>query len=238
MPADLLAELRRELALDDLGRALERGVEGAAEPVELTGIKRRDAPLRMQLRRPKDLVGVGVADARDELVIHEQVAQLAARRLRALRELICGPRQGAGLDALVGVAGHSAVLRARRQQIHLPHPRVVAIPQVHIVIECECEGGRGADLRRGREQIEEPGEHRVHDDARSIVEREREETPAMRDRHERSSFQCLVERPRRAQHERVVNADRSHMAADDGLVDPRPQDVQIRPFGHCVSSRR
>jgi hypothetical protein len=40
---DLLAELRRELALDDLGRALERGARRAPQPVELTGVERRDA---------------------------------------------------------------------------------------------------------------------------------------------------------------------------------------------------
>src|SRR5512142_1648800 len=103
----------------------------------------------MELRRPEDLVGVRVTDTGDELVVHEEIPQLAPRRLRAPRELVGGPSERACLVALFGVLRHLRIGRAGRQQVDLAHPRVVAIAEIDVVLERERERRLWADLRRG-----------------------------------------------------------------------------------------
>lgn len=133
----------------------------------------------MEARCPQDLVGVGVPDAGDELVVHEEVAQLAPRRLGALRELVRGPRERAGLRALLGELRHGAIVVPRAEQVDLAHPRVVAIAQVAVTLERERERRGRADLRLSGQQVEESGQHRIHHQPRAVVEGEGQEPPAM-----------------------------------------------------------
>src|SRR5437867_11956232 len=69
----------------------------------------RDATLRVELRLPEDLVGIRVADSREERLVLEKIAHLAAGRARALRKLVRVPREVAG----VGTEPIETVPRAR-----------------------------------------------------------------------------------------------------------------------------
>ena len=238
---DLRAELRRQLVLHDLDRARERLAQRAIQPVHLAVVEARDAALRMQLRLPQDLVRVRVPDPRDEVAAHQQIAQLAPRRLRATRELVRVPRQRAGLGALAVESRQVGGARARLDEIHLAHPRVVAIAQVASVLERRAradpvegqrERGGGADLRFRRQDVEEAGEHRIDHQARVVVEDERQEAAAMHDVGERAALQRVRQRPRRAQNERVMHANGGDVLPDERRREAAAQDVEVGPLRH------
>src|SRR5438093_10335958 len=146
------------------------------------------------------LIYLRVPAAGNELIVHEDIAQLAARGLRALRELVRRPPQGAGLLSLRGVLRHVGVALAGTEEVDLPHPRVIPIAEVHAVVEGERERRLRADLRLRWDQVEESGQHRIDDDARAVVESKHQETATVRDIRERPSLERLIERLRRAQH--------------------------------------
>lgn len=54
----------------------------------------------------------------------------------------------------------------------------------------------------------------------------------MEDLREHAIGERGVERPRRAEHQRVVHAHRRDTFAPDGLGDPRAQHVEIGPLRH------
>jgi len=185
----------------------------------------------VELGGPQDLVGVGVPDPSDELIVHQQIPELAPRGLRPLRELVRAPGERARLLTLTGVLRHVGVARAGRQQVDLPHPRVVAIAQVDVA-EGQRERRGGADLCLWRQEVEQARQHRVDDQARPVIEGERQEAPAMRHLGERAPGQRFVERLRGTQHQGIVDAHRGHLLPDDGLRDAALQDVEVRPLGH------
>src|SRR5438093_12797088 len=85
------------------------------------------------------LIYLRVPAAGNELIVHEEIAQLAARGLRALRELVRRPPQGAGLLSLRGVLRHVGVALAVTEEVDLPHPRLIPIAEVHAVLDSDRE---------------------------------------------------------------------------------------------------
>src|SRR5258705_6944766 len=80
----------------------------------------------MQLGLPQDLVRICVPDTCDEVAAHQQVAQLAPRRLRARGELIRGPGQRAGLWPLAVESGQIGGAPPPPHQTPPPPPRAPA----------------------------------------------------------------------------------------------------------------
>src|SRR5258706_6783936 len=102
---DLRSHLGWQLVLHDFDGTIERLTYRSVQPVELPLVERCHAALRVELCLPQDLVGVRVPDTRDEVAAHQQVTQLAPRRLRAHGEFIRGPRQRACLWPLAVESG-------------------------------------------------------------------------------------------------------------------------------------
>src|SRR4029077_11679299 len=106
----------------------ERGVQ----PMQLVRRERADPALRMELRVPQDLVGIGVPDPADERLVLQQVPDLAALRFRALAELGFAPAERAGVGAELREAGRVDA------DVDLAHPDVVAVAQLGPAFELDA----------------------------------------------------------------------------------------------------
>src|SRR2546423_11168072 len=156
----------------------------------------------MQPRLPEDLVRVCVPDPGEERLVLEEIADLAARRTRAFRELAAVPRKIAGLRSELVEAVHRARVLSFLLDVHLAHPLVVAIAEVPPVVEHERKRGRARELRLRVIELEDAREHRVHDDG-SFVEIEDEEFAAVTYSGEAAMRDRGLDRTRGAQAERV-----------------------------------
>ena len=127
--------------MPSVSTSADRGVQRA-----LVGrLERRRAPQRMELRAPQRLVGVDVADAREERLVHEQRLEAAAPAADELPERWqreCGVQrlgtqlvERVGLVRAQGLAGLVApVQRHPRELAHVAHQQLaVAVEREHEV---------------------------------------------------------------------------------------------------------
>ena len=115
--------------------------------------------------------------------------------------------------------------------MNLAHAFVVAIAEVLPVIEHERQRGGSRELRLGIGELEDPGEHRIHDDG-ALVEIEDEELPPMSDTGEAAMRERRLDRFSRPQHCWVADAHEDDLAPNERLLKTPAHDVKIGPLRH------
>src|SRR5439155_3613938 len=144
-----------------LGRVVKDGAHRFVEAVDLLWSQRAALAKGRELRRPQDLVAVGVADAGHEPVVAQQRLQLAGMAADSLSEDLQGQR------GIVGVRAHLRPARDTveliwRDQVELAEHLAVDISQLATLGESQAQPrSRAHALARIVNQPDATCEHRV-----------------------------------------------------------------------------
>ena len=239
----------RRTSIASAQRRAGRRVQG----VDLLRGERRSLPERQQARRMEDLVAVGVADPGDELLVLEQVLELARMAPDPRPPLVEGQRRIVGIGTELGVEAGDGTIEPGRQEVDLAHLGRIAVADLDRAIV----GGRarrhrassaaasgGAPPARGPKpstsavfvgsfgsrcgQLEPTGQHRVDHDP-VPVEVDEQELAAPPDRLDRAA--------RRGRSARPACPRTASGASASARVDRPPDQGRVEGLGDDRSGR-
>ncbi len=226
---DALREAVARLGTEPLDPGRERGARRVVEARDRVVVERCREHDGRETRRVEDLVGVRVADPREERRVGERALErmpLAAERVRELRARTCERLETAGIEGRERrLAGDDVERRA---------PRGAGLGELQRALD-EVEGRETDALRQRRPRrlpLEASRDHEMHDEEEISLAREHDPLSHAPD-PEHSPAARFVGRGRDGpQQERARDANPFQRAPDDAPAKRVEVDLEVGDLGH------